>query len=1113
MVPRDREAGYRRNALLGSAIAVFVLLFPPADAQENARDWEVPVPESGGALTQWLVCGPFSSVRNTNPAVGLETDFLRGEAEARPQIGEEIEWEEKTNRWSKYQIDGSAADFDSLFGHSDHCAAYAYCVLISDISQRVVFGIGSDDAAKVWVNGRQVYSFSGIRGLRADRDLFPVELEPGGNHVLVKVADVAGPWGFVLRVHDPAQLGEAALQDPPETIGLSIDPPIASPGEEFQILAGTDPRLAYAENPPTVQIAILGSDNAALFRTETHLGLPIQIAPELPAEGVFRIEADVEIEGGEQHGETLFYFGDARTTLQNLDQALESLEPVSRENPTQLLLNREVELNLARCARWLDEISLEDIQETAIPQAGPALRSAEAFCRTLLDIERGVQGMRDRTDPFANLTGIQTRHYWSDIDDSLQPYGLAVPPHYSSAQEWPVVIVLHGYDRRNRNFYEQGLEEWMAALADDAWERDLIVAVPFGRGNTSYLGVGENDVFAVLRQIRSRFRVDPDRIYCMGYSMGGYGTWYLSALHPDLFAAAAPIMGGTDYRLWSGPLPHPVPRMFLDSVSPFNLAENYLLTPVFVHHGADDLVVDPRHSRNMVARLKGLAFGNVSYEEYPGVGHGGFPEEMEPKIFDWMVSHRRDQSPRLVRIKAGRLSSAQSYWGRIDRFDNPSQISSLEAVVGDEGNMNVQVSNVAAFTLDIRLSPIPAELVTLVINGLDTYVGRIPDDGFLSFYRGKVGDELRWRLGKHPNMNKAKRPGREGPMQAVFEGPFVVVYGTGEDREVMMAEAMQFAKRWWEWQRHAPRVRSDEALTRDEFRQFNLVLIGGPEQNSVSRQIWRQSPIELAESHVSLAGRRLEGENLGLCQVLPHPDNPERQVVIMAGTTPEAITGIASRFSILPSIGRRGYGSADFIVFDDRTIDWDTALAAGVFDPDWRVSSSLAHWGNEIERSEILPRKMPNLAELLFLQDEIRLSDLRPAARQSGGIVQFDRAHHGRKLAIGDQEFERGIGVVPPSEITYQLDGAASRFQATVGVTASEDGLAESEQEGARLIFRVWGDGYLLAQTSPLSWNSPPHEIDVAVSSVQELMLETVSPDERLRYDTGGCWGEARLVR
>ena len=41
-------------------------------------------------------------------------------------------------------------------------------------------------------------------------------------------------------------------------------------------------------------------------------------------------------------------------------------------------------------------------------------------------------------------------------------------------------------------------------------------------------------------------RVDADRIYVAGLSMGGFGTWALAAVEPKRFAAIAPVCGGGD---------------------------------------------------------------------------------------------------------------------------------------------------------------------------------------------------------------------------------------------------------------------------------------------------------------------------------------------------------------------------------------------------------------------------------------------------------------------------------------------------------------------------------------------------------------------------------------
>lgn len=41
-------------------------------------------------------------------------------------------------------------------------------------------------------------------------------------------------------------------------------------------------------------------------------------------------------------------------------------------------------------------------------------------------------------------------------------------------------------------------------------------------------------------------KVDPDRIYLMGGSMGGTGVWKMASAYPYLFAAVMPVAGNPD---------------------------------------------------------------------------------------------------------------------------------------------------------------------------------------------------------------------------------------------------------------------------------------------------------------------------------------------------------------------------------------------------------------------------------------------------------------------------------------------------------------------------------------------------------------------------------------
>jgi predicted peptidase len=123
----------------------------------------------------------------------------------------------------------------------------------------------------------------------------------------------------------------------------------------------------------------------------------------------------------------------------------------------------------------------------------------------------------------------------------------------------------------------------------------------------------------ILDEVIAKHRVDEDRVYLTGLSMGGYGTWELATRFPQRFAAIAPICGGG--------LPRFAPR--LKGVG------------VWVFHGAKDGVVKQDESDEMVAALR-AANVPVEYTIYPEAGHDSWTETYNnPKLYEWLLQHRR----------------------------------------------------------------------------------------------------------------------------------------------------------------------------------------------------------------------------------------------------------------------------------------------------------------------------------------------------------------------------------------------------------------------------------------------------------------------------------------
>lgn len=123
-----------------------------------------------------------------------------------------------------------------------------------------------------------------------------------------------------------------------------------------------------------------------------------------------------------------------------------------------------------------------------------------------------------------------------------QPYGMYVPTRLTPETEnVPVQLVLHGCEA---NHASQINQPGMQARFGEGLNRILVS--PLGRGPYGfYSGPSERDVLDVLADVEATYRVDPDRVFVSGYSMGGFGAMYLASSYPDRFAGLVNWVGAS----------------------------------------------------------------------------------------------------------------------------------------------------------------------------------------------------------------------------------------------------------------------------------------------------------------------------------------------------------------------------------------------------------------------------------------------------------------------------------------------------------------------------------------------------------------------------------------
>ena len=94
-------------------------------------------------------------------------------------------------------------DFNEIYASNKGAIAYAYTEIESPDDRKVLITLGSDDGAKVWINGDLIFKKHIKRGAKPDEEFLDVQLKKGKNTVLVKLENFGGGWGIFLRVVDP----------------------------------------------------------------------------------------------------------------------------------------------------------------------------------------------------------------------------------------------------------------------------------------------------------------------------------------------------------------------------------------------------------------------------------------------------------------------------------------------------------------------------------------------------------------------------------------------------------------------------------------------------------------------------------------------------------------------------------------------------------------------------------------------------------------------------------------------------------------------------------------------------------------------------------------------
>ena len=588
-----------------------------------------------------------------------------------------------------------------------------------------------------------------------------------------------------------------------------------------------------------------------------------------------------------------------------------------------------------------------------------------------------ARSLREGQVPWNSATGLIVRGYKSKVDDSIQPYGLVVPPTFnpSANHQHRLDLWYHG---RNAKLSELSFITDRERNRGEFTPPDTFVLHPYGRYCNANKFVGEVDTFEALENVRKHYPIDENRISVRGFSMGGAATWHIGAHHASLWAAISPGAGFVDTFIfqkvsrWPTQPPWYVEKLWhLYDVTDY--AANLFNCPVVAYSGEIDAQREAAELMNRAMAREGIELVHIIG---PNTAHKFEPKAKEEvaRRVDALMEKGRDPLPKKVRFTTWTLRYNNMAWITVDGLEQHWTRARVDAEIVSPDLIQATTTNVSALTFSINPTgapfrlPLPKgegrgegeETVRQPIvrdsasrarqstqpprtqDGQPVRISKIVLDGQLlpspprfdgSWTAHFEKHKSRWSLVATPsNDHLRKKHGLQGPIDDAFMDSFIMVRPTGKPMNEKIGDWTEFAMndaiREWRLQfRGEARVKDDTAITDADIANNNLVLWGDPRSNHLLARIATKLPIHWERNKFTVPGSAYSSSDHVPVLIYPNPLNPNRYIVLNSGFTfaDEAPTSNALQIAKLP----------DYAVLNLNTRAVENA---GFFDEEWQFA-------------------------------------------------------------------------------------------------------------------------------------------------------------------------------
>ncbi len=493
-----------------------------------------------------------------------------------------------------------------------------------------------------------------------------------------------------------------------------------------------------------------------------------------------------------------------------------------------------------------------------------------AKAQRLLDagLQRAALLQKGET-PWARQTGLVVRGYVSNIDNSVQPYGLVIPQSWTpeSKGKWRLDTWFHG---RGDTLSEVNFIDERMRRPGEFTPRDTFVLHLYGRFCNANKFAGEVDLFEALADVKKHYSIDEDRILVRGFSMGGAATWHIAAHHAGLWAAAAPGAGfaetaeyqkfnPADFTEWERKL-----WRWYDATA---YALNFFNLPLVAYSGE----IDPqKQAANIMGRYLDKEGMQLAHIVGPNTAHKYHPDskiEIDKRL-DAIAERGREANPVEIRFTTSTLRYNKMKWLSVDGLEHHWLAARVIAKRSGAG-VEITTSNVSALSLTF-VSP------SVTIDGVSIQSNQA------AFHKNAEGV---WRAGSPTGLRKEH--GLQGPIDDAFMSRFIMVAPTGgEPSDRVKTELARATREWRKMFRGEAPQKTDKEISDADIASSNLILWGDPQSNAVLARIAGKLPIsQWTADTIVFKGQTYDAKTHMPVMIYPNPLNPAKYVVLNSGVT------------------------------------------------------------------------------------------------------------------------------------------------------------------------------------------------------------------------------------